>query len=495
MNLTTAINRDYQVSRCSRNHSLSASFMRVCQPLPVALKASSTSASKRTVVETLVGDFCLPRPDNLIFSDSGNSENGLNNAGSTFDKSPTSPSLSISGNRETMGSSFSFVSFAKTDDTNAALSLAERQHMQPTIQVADGDKARFRVFNARVLPDFRGLKIKIDRAFKAQAAFSDVFGVLGGIEFNYHEFIVITNSKMHKYFVTTFDKPSIRAYPSRTTDTSVVGIGVLEAAANGRHVQALRLFLCLIHPFMGGRAERAEMLAGAAPVRQSPFGRPPYWRRDERLKNRLRRYIMTNTPLVPVFTGTISNQSIQLCNARDLHHFLESGREFATWIKNRIEQYGFIAGEDYLTNLSNRSDGKAGRGRTEYHLTLDMAKELAMVENNEKGREIRRYFISLERSGKHALPDQSSITADQIEKLIQKQLQKSLPVNMAHDCLLPPQQAKEITDRLNRLASMFHPFSDQFLDVMGVIRALHGRNPKLGLEQPGYRKVMTSTLK
>ena len=148
-----------------------------------------------------------------------------------------------------------------------------------------------------------------------------------------------------------------------------------------------------------------------------------------------------------------------------------------------------------MTNLSNRSDGKAGRGRTEYHLTLDMAKELAMVENNEKGREIRRYFISLERSGKHALPDQSSITADQIEKLIQKQLQKSLPVNMAHDCLLPPQQAKEITDRLNRLASMFHPFSDQFLDVMGVIRALHGRNPKLGLEQPGYRKVMTSTLK
>lgn len=106
---------------------------------------------------------------------------------------------------------------------------------------------------------------------------------------------------------------------------------------------------------------------------------------------------MTNTSLVPVFTGTIQNQSIQLCNARDLHHFLESGREFATWIKDRIKQYSFIAGEDYLTNLSNRSDGKSGKRRTEYHLTLDMAKELAMVENNEKGRQIRRYFISLER--------------------------------------------------------------------------------------------------
>ena len=63
------------------------------------------------------------------------------------------------------------------------------------------------------------------------------------------------------------------------------------------------------------------------------------------------------------------------------------------------------------------------------------------------------------------------------------------------DYLLPPDQAKEIMDRLNRLGKMFHPFSDQFLDVLGVIRALHGRNPKLGLEESGYRKVMTSTLK
>ena len=58
------------------------------------------------------------------------------------------------------------------------------------------------------------------------------------------------------------------------------------------------------------------------------------------------------------------------------------------------------------------------------------------------------------------------------------------------DYLLPPDQAKEIMDRLNRLGKMFHPFSDQFLDVLGVIRALHGRNPKLGLEESGYRKVI-----
>ena len=88
----------------------------------------------------------------------------------------------------------------------------------------------------------------------------------------------------------------------------------------------------------------------------------------------------------------------------DLHLSLESQQQFSDWIKHRINQYGFIQGEDYFINLCNRSDGKAGKRRTEYHLTLDMAKELAMVENNDKGRQIRRYFISLERKTPKALP-------------------------------------------------------------------------------------------
>lgn len=234
----------------------------------------------------------------------------------------------------------------------------------------------------------------------------------------------VFHGKNNNIFVIIWSKlltpQSIQAYPSHATAKSVAGIGLLEAAANGRHVQALRPFSCLIYPFMGGRAERAGRLAGAAPVVQSPFGRPPAWTRDERLKNRLRRYIMTNTPLVPVFTGTISNQSVQLCNARDLHQFLEIGTKFADWINGRIKQYGFIQGEDYFLNSGNRSDNKPGRGRTEYHLTLDMAKELAMVENNDKGRQIRRYFISLER---RPVTDRS-MQLEEIQKAFEKQYQK-----------------------------------------------------------------------
>ena len=102
---------------------------------------------------------------------------------------------------------------------------------------------------------------------------------------------------------------------------------------------------------------------------------------------------MTNSNLIPVFNGIISNQSVQLCNARELHTFLDIGKDYSTWIKNRISEYGFIQDEDYLVIIERTN----GRPRKEYHITLDMGKELGMVERNERGRQIRKYFIECER--------------------------------------------------------------------------------------------------
>ncbi|EJJ3924701.1 antA/AntB antirepressor family protein [Salmonella enterica] len=111
-----------------------------------------------------------------------------------------------------------------------------------------------------------------------------------------------------------------------------------------------------------------------------------------------------NSQLIPVFNGTISNEPVLLCNARDLHTFLNVGKRFASWISERIEQYGFVKNQDYISISQNREIGH-GRGKIDYHLTLDTAKELAMVERNDKGRQIRRYFIECEKK----LHQQSSI--------------------------------------------------------------------------------------
>ncbi len=102
---------------------------------------------------------------------------------------------------------------------------------------------------------------------------------------------------------------------------------------------------------------------------------------------------MTNSNLIPVFNGLIQNNQVQLCNARSLHTFLEVKNRFNDWISDRIADYGFQQNEDYII-VTERTNG---RPRKEYHITLDMGKELGMVERNERGRQIRKYFIECER--------------------------------------------------------------------------------------------------
>ncbi|HFP0115943.1 TPA: antA/AntB antirepressor family protein [Escherichia coli] len=112
-----------------------------------------------------------------------------------------------------------------------------------------------------------------------------------------------------------------------------------------------------------------------------------------------------NSQLIPVFNGTISNETTLLVNARDLHSFLGVGRMFAHWVKERIAEYGFVESQDYILICQNgQTKGRGGNRRSkDYHLTLDTAKELAMVERNEKGRQIRRYFIECEKKFRQSL--------------------------------------------------------------------------------------------
>lgn len=101
--------------------------------------------------------------------------------------------------------------------------------------------------------------------------------------------------------------------------------------------------------------------------------------------------------LINVGAHRIGSERLQTVNARDLHAFLEVGKDFSTWIKERIEQYGFVKNQDFVCSPIPGSKGRGGHNRRDYHLALDMAKELAMVERTEKGRQARRYFIECER--------------------------------------------------------------------------------------------------
>jgi anti-repressor protein len=98
---------------------------------------------------------------------------------------------------------------------------------------------------------------------------------------------------------------------------------------------------------------------------------------------------------------TISeNNGNKAVSARDLHEFLESKQEFANWIKKRISEYGFTENEDFEVFDNSIKNSNGGRPLTEYAISLDMAKELSMVEKTAKGKQARKYFIAVEKVAK-----------------------------------------------------------------------------------------------
>jgi Phage anti-repressor protein len=109
--------------------------------------------------------------------------------------------------------------------------------------------------------------------------------------------------------------------------------------------------------------------------------------------------------LIPTSTDEQGNI---LVSGRDLHEFLEVGKDFSTWFKD-MTNYGFEEGKDF-TPISGKSNG--GRPRTEYAMTLDMAKEISMIQRNDKGKQARRYFIEVEKEYKQNQIDVNELSPE-----------------------------------------------------------------------------------
>ncbi|MBA3046955.1 antA/AntB antirepressor family protein [Patescibacteria group bacterium] len=138
---------------------------------------------------------------------------------------------------------------------------------------------------------------------------------------------------------------------------------------------------------------------------------------------------------IKVVQKSIGSEKKRFVNARELHKWLKVGKFFANWIKDRIEKYDFAEGTDFFKvmpykelkqaknfDLPDLANQKSGRGNfdftisgnqklkrggdvrsIEYILTIDMAKEAAMLENNELGKKVRKYFIRTEERFKQVM--------------------------------------------------------------------------------------------
>ena len=143
----------------------------------------------------------------------------------------------------------------------------------------------------------------------------------------------------------------------------------------------------------------------------------------------------------------IGNEAVQTVSARELHQFLDVGRKFATWIQQRIEKYGFVENEDFLIISQNREttdkDGKLKVSvAKEYYISIDMAKELAMVENNDKGREARKYFIECEKQLKQVFSPKQKFLLNILEA--DDELSRAVAINQYEVGYVKPLENKVV---------------------------------------------------
>lgn len=194
------------------------------------------------------------------------------------------------------------------------------------------------------------------------------------------------------------------------------------------------------------------------------------------------------TNLVPVTETQLNGKLQQTVSAKDLHNYLNVGNDFLTWIKGRIKEYGLINNDDFLiidlsefrnqsTNNEKQIKWTSNRGgdrkSTDYILTIGTAKVLAMIENNEKGRAIRKYFIRCEQHFK------------EIEPVIQKKELKRLKARIEVANYTRPMRDALTLQRLSqgKKTKTYH-YTNEFNMINGIV---------LGMSAKDFRKAHNIT--
>ena len=151
--------------------------------------------------------------------------------------------------------------------------------------------------------------------------------------------------------------------------------------------------------------------------------------------------------LIALNQSTINGEMVQTVNARELHEFLDVSSRYNDWIRNRISKYGFEENIDYvcLTKVlvTQTESGREGASnQKEHYISLDMAKELAMVENNDKGREARKYFIECEKKLKQVFSPKQKFLLNILEA--DDELSRAVAINQYEVGYVKPLENKVV---------------------------------------------------
>ncbi len=122
---------------------------------------------------------------------------------------------------------------------------------------------------------------------------------------------------------------------------------------------------------------------------------------------------------------TLNDNQEPVVSGRQLHEALGVNSRYTTWF-DRMKEYGFTEGQDFLPNLG-KSTG--GRQATDHIIKLDMAKEIAMIQRTERGKQVRQYFIQVEKdfNSPEKIMARALLMADQKVHKLEAQIEADRP--------------------------------------------------------------------
>jgi len=170
------------------------------------------------------------------------------------------------------------------------------------------------------------------------------------------------------------------------------------------------------------------------------------------------------------FPEVINKNGKNAVNARELWIYMDVKTRFNDWIAGRIKKYDFTEGIDFILLTEKIVSGNNARSN-EYYISIDMAKELSMIENNKWGKKARKHFIEREKEARDLsaqLPNLPRSFPEALRALADKEEE-------AQQLLIERQKNKPKVDFYEQVTS-----SEGFMDMKKAAKALKlpltGRN-------------------
>lgn len=150
---------------------------------------------------------------------------------------------------------------------------------------------------------------------------------------------------------------------------------------------------------------------------------------------------------------TLNDNHEPVVSGRQLHEALGVKTKYADWF-NRMIEYGFTENQDFLLLKNEQQTGRGGHNKVDHIIKLDMAKEIAMIQRTERGKQVRQYFIQVEKdfNSPEKIMARALLMADQKVHKLEAQIEADRPkvlfadaVSASHTSILVGELAKLIS--------------------------------------------------